>query len=300
MGLSSLSMRKIFTLMVLYLFVPISHAETVVNSVLRDDNSQIYYYHQIKDNSHQTLLLVVQSGACVSVFHQLDTRLLLEKLAFHSDILWVEKYGLTNESMTSECPRAYIENNSPLQRVDDYIKVLKKFTDQYQRIIVVGAQEGAAVASLLLADENLPITAGIIINSGGGSYANNEIWQIEKFPIDVMDNDHPVISKFLEQDNNDDLSFSFNNHGYRWWYEMLNTNMYETLKKSQKPLLIIQGLADREVSNDGSQAMYDRLTNKKNVTVYYYETLNHELSNNFRLPDINDAVSDVRYWLDHL
>ncbi|MGL4673361.1 MAG: hypothetical protein ACRCXK_00735, partial [Wohlfahrtiimonas sp.] len=60
------------------------------------------------------------------------------------------------------------------------------------------------------------------------------------------------------------------------------------------------GLADREIALDNSQTMYDCLTNKENVTVYYYENLNHELSENFRLPDIDDAVFDVHYWLDQL
>lgn len=81
---------------------------------------------------------------------------------------------------------------------------------------------------------------------------------------------------------------------------MLNTNMYETLKKSQKPLLIVQGLADREILLDDSDTMYERLTNKKNVTVYYYETLTHEYAANFHLPDIDHAIKDVRYWLEQL
>lgn len=284
------------------LWASILHAETIVNSVLRDDESPIRYYHHIKNHNNQTLLLVVQSGACVSVFHQLDTRILLEKLNFDADVLWVEKYGLTNESTQSKCPQEYIENNAPLQRMDDYLKVLKKFAPRYQRIIVIGAQEGAAIASLLLADESIPIVAGIVINSGGGTYANDAIWQIEQSPTEVMENDHPVISRFLEEGKQGKLPIDirFQNHGYRWWYEMLNTNMYETLKKSQKPLLIVQGLANRAVSSEGSHVMYDRLTDKKNVKVYYYETLTHEYAANFHLPDIDHAIKDVRYWLEQL
>lgn len=295
-------MKKIFIGLLLSLLSSTLHAETIVNSVLRDDGSQVHYYHHIKGNNNQTLLLVVQSGACISVFHQLDTRILLEKLDFDADVLWVEKYGLTNESAQSKCPQAYIENNAPLQRVDDYLKVLKKFVPRYQRIIVVGAQEGTAIASLLLADESIPIVAGIVINSGGGTYANDAIWQIEQSPTEVMENDHPIVSRFLEEGKHGNLpiDINFQNHGYLWWYEMLNTNMYETLKKSQKPLLILQGLANRAVSSEGSHVMYNRLTNKKNVTVYYYENLNHEISENFKLPDINDAVFDVRYWLNRL
>ncbi|MGL4675220.1 MAG: hypothetical protein ACRCXK_10200, partial [Wohlfahrtiimonas sp.] len=256
-------MRKIFIVVIL-LLVSILHAATIVKSVRREDYSKIRYYHNIKNEKNDTLLLVIQGGACISVFHQLDTRLLLEKLNFNADVLWVEKYGLTNESAQSVCPKEYVENNSPLHRLDDYLQVLNSLENQYQKIIVVGAQEGAAIASLLLADENMPITAGIVINSGGGSYANDAIWQIEKQPAEVIENDHPVISRFLEQAKQGDLpkNINFQNHGYRWWYEMLNTNMYETLKKSKKPLLIVQGLADREIALDNSQTMYDCLTNK--------------------------------------
>lgn len=294
-------MRKIFFTIIL-LLISVVQAEMIVKSLLRDYHSRLRYHHHIKSDNNDTLLLVIQSGACISVFHQLNTRILLEKLNFNSDVLWVEKYGLTNESALSECPKEYTENNSPLHRLDDYIKVLKKFAGQYQKIIVVGAQEGAAIASLLLADDTLPITAGIVINSGGGSYANDAIWQIEKQPTEVIDNDHPVISRFLEQAKQGDLpkNISFQNHSYRWWYEMLNMNMYETLKKSIKPLLIVQGLADREISSDNSQALYYCLIKKENVTVYYYESLTHEFSDNFRLPDINDAVADVRHWLEQL
>ncbi len=294
-------MRKILIVAIL-LVVSTVHAATVVRSVLRHDFSKIRYYHHVQSHNDDTLLLVIQSGACISVFHQIDTRIVLEKMNFNADVLWVEKYGLTSEGYQSECPQEYIDNNSPLQRLEDYSQVLKQLSSQYQRIIVMGAQEGAAIASLLLADESIPIVAGIVINSGGGSYANDVVWQIEKRPTDVIDNDHPVISKFLEQGKQGNLpkNINFQNHGYRWWYEMLNTNMYETLKQSQKPLLIVQGLADRELSKDGEHEMYDCLTDKDNVTVYYYEDLNHEISENFQLPDINDAILDVKYWLEQL
>lgn len=295
-------MKKVFLWVIICCSAPIIYAETIVNSISRADNSLVRYYHYTQENNHKTLLMMVQSGACISVFHQLDTRILLEKLGLQTDVLWVEKYGLTNESANSKCPQEYIENNSPLLRVDDYILVLNKLADQYDKIIVIGAQEGAAVVSLLLANETLPITAGIVINSGGGSYANDVLWQIEKFPMKVLDESHPITSEFLESTKNGDLptKLAFQNHGYRWWYEMLNTNMYETLKKSQKPLLIVQGLADREILLDDSDTMYEQLTNKKNVTVYYYETLTHEYAANFRLPDIDHAIKDVRYWLEQL
>lgn len=294
-------MRKI-SIAVVLLLLSILQVEAVVQFVPREDYSNIRYYHNIQNKESDILLLVIQGGACISVSHQVNTRQLLEKLTIDADILWVEKYGLTNESAESVCPQEYIENNSPLHRLDDYLQVLNNLMHSYQKIIVIGSQEGAAIASLLLADENIPITAGIVVNSGGGSYANDAIWQIEKRPTEVMDNDHPVISRFLEQAKQGDLpqNINFQNHGYRWWYEMLNTNMYETLKQSTKPLLIVQGLADREISSDGSHAMYECLTNKENVTVYYYENLNHELSENFSLPDIDDAVFDVQYWLDQL
>lgn len=277
--------------------------DVLPQKISREDGSEIWYYHNDVPDNNETLFVIVQGGSCISVPHQQNRMALFKDLKFKADTLWVEKYGLTNEDRGDQCPSEFIENNSPLQRVDDYLAVFDLLKDQYQRIIVLGAREGAAIMSLLLADESVPISAAIAINTGGGSYANDMVWQIEKVrPMDDLEIDHPVISKFLEQGKSgkiaDDVGLL--DHNYRWWYEMLNTNMYKTLKNSHKPLLIIQGLADRQLSTDNLNTPYYCLINKENVTVYYYEDLNHELADSFEQPDIPCVVKDVQYWLEHL
>lgn len=293
-------MKKLILLIVICLYQYVVATEVEPKKILRQDGSEILYYHHITADNHRTLFVIVQGSSCISVPQQYDRMSLFEDLQFQADTLWVEKYGLTYEDRDSNCPIEYIENNSPLQRVDDYLAVFAQVANRYDRIIVLGAREGAAIMSLLLADERLPISAAIAINMGGGSYANDLVWQIET--ADDLEHNDSVISAFLEQGKNGEISenVGFLDHNYRWWYEMLNTNMYNILKNSQKPLLIIQGLADRHLSSDMYSSSYYCLIRKENVTVYYYENLNHELATSFDQPDVPKVIKDVQYWLKHL
>lgn len=278
-------------------------ANFLPKTIPRTDGTEVIYYHDVGIGNNDTLFVIVQGGSCISVPQQSDRMSLFEDLNFKADTLWVEKYGLTNEGRSSRCPQAYIENNTPLQRVDDYVLVLNHIAGQYKRITVLGAREGAAILSILLADDRVPISEAIAVNTGAGSYANDMIWQIEKVRVlDDLALEHPVISKFLEQGKNGEISEDarFLDHNYRWWYEMLNGNMYNTLKNSHKPLLIIEGLADRHLTYDNKNTPYYCLIHKDNVTVYYYEDLTHELANSFDGPEIPNIVRDVKYWLEHL
>lgn len=293
-------MIKILILIILSSLASAWATDIDVDSVPRKDGSNIIYYHHVMEDNYNTLLVIIQGGACIAVPKQRERMKLFEDLDYKADVLWVEKYGLTNEGYDSTCPMAYIENNSPLQRASDYVTVFEHLSGKYQKIIVLGAREGAAVLSLLVADEKVPINAAIAINSGGGSYPNDMLWQIETIDHSTADEtDHPVISRFLQQAKSGDLpkDVSFHDHGYRWWYEMLNTNMYQTLKNSEKPLLLIQGLADRQLLIENQEDAYYKLIHRKNVTVYYYEQLNHELANSFDQPDVPNVVKDVQAWL---
>ncbi|GAA5094495.1 hypothetical protein [Wohlfahrtiimonas larvae] len=271
--------------------------------IARDDGSDILYYYHQEDDNNDTLFVIIQGSACISVPYQYGRMSLFADLNFKADTLWVEKYGLINEGRDAECPSTFIENNSPLQRVDDYVTVFRQLSGRYKHIILLGVREGAAIMSLLLANENLPISAAIAINTGAGSYANDMVWRIETAEsLDDLVLEHPVISKFLEQGQNGEITndIGFLDHNYHWWYEMLNTNMYNTLKNSHKPLLIIQGLADRYMSSDIYISSYYCLISKENVTVYYYKNLNHELADSFDQPDIPKVLTDIQSWLNHL
>lgn len=232
-------LMKIFMLVAMFWLPQCVLGEDISQHISRKDGTDVIYYHHVVVDNNGTLFVIIQGGSCISVPHQLERMSLFEDLDFKADTLWVEKYGLTNEDRSSTCPQIYIENNTPLQRVDDYITVFNQLSGQYQRIIILGAREGAAILSLLLADENMPISAAIAVNTGAGSYANDMVWQIEQVKaLEDLALEHPVISKFLEQGKNGEISddVRFLEHNYRWWYEMLNTNMYSTLKSSENEL----------------------------------------------------------------
>lgn len=74
------------------------------------------------------------------------------------------------------CPREYLQSDSPTQRVQEINLVLDIFRaeDNYSRFIVLGDSEGVFVANLLAARADY-IVATISFNGGGRWFTNTVI-----------------------------------------------------------------------------------------------------------------------------
>lgn len=298
-------MSRIIVWIIMLAMAPAYAADATIKRTRRADGSYITYYLQSNYNyrNSSTLLVLVQGSACISIPQQTYNIDLVRSIAPDADLLWVEKYGLTHEDRQSVCPQAYIENNSPLQRVEDYRVVLNKLAIRYHKVILIGAFDGAAIVSLLVADEGIPITAGISVNSGSPSYAEEIMWRVKNnLSDDKFDESEAVLREFLELGKAGSLPHDMNvdDHGYLWWYEMLNTNICTTLSSTDRPILIIQTLDDHYLSLERMQDMHGTLNKKDNITIQYYEDVDYESMTQVNTIKMKRVLGDIHQWMGGL
>nr|WP_282561669.1 hypothetical protein [Providencia sp. 21OH12SH02B-Prov] len=127
-----------------------------LQKIQNKQGKEIHYY-LLKQNEQpaENLLVLIQGSDCRSVINNTN---MVENFAIafpDNDILLVEKTGLDSqvgkdgkEASAEDCPIAYMENDSPLERKDNYLTLLAHFKNSYQHIVLLGGSEGAVVTNL--------------------------------------------------------------------------------------------------------------------------------------------------------
>ena len=127
--------------------------------IQREDNSFIDYYilKYSERTASDTLLLILQGSSCNNVIHKKKMKEVA--LAWpKADILLVEKYGIGAELLQQKgaerksCPAAFLEMDSPEQRVSDILQVLSKVSvlTEYKNYLMIVGSEGAVVSNMSL------------------------------------------------------------------------------------------------------------------------------------------------------
>ena len=289
----------------------ISAHEASTQTLTRQDGSLIDYYLLNKSDASpsDTLLLILQGSDCNSVLQVESIFSNLKNVWPVADLLLIEKYGITRElafssdAERSDCPHAYIQNDSPKQRVSDIKAVLREVRRDfaYPRFIVVGGSEGALVANLLAAEINT-IDATVAFNGGGQMFVDDVLHSIGAGAANSEESVEAAqgflgFSNHVLNSEPSDLQVS--GHGYHWWYQMLSIDQLEILKEVNTPLLLIQGGRDSSVSPDKVSEMIESLrkAQKNNIDFLPYENLDHTFYDEQEVSHQSEVVEDIRQWL---
>ncbi|MEX6038682.1 hypothetical protein [Providencia hangzhouensis] len=141
-----------------------------------------YYLIQKQAKKSKDLLVLLQGSDCKSVINKPNMLKNFGVVFPHNDILLVEKTGLNSqvgvngEEASEECPVDYMSKDSPLERANNYVTVLKQLKNDYQHIVLLGGSEGALVTNLILTQENF-ITASVALNVGGQYFINDVLYK---------------------------------------------------------------------------------------------------------------------------
>lgn len=277
--------------------------------IARSDGTNITYYLLAQDNPEKTLLVLIQGSDCNSVRHNMRINSEFPDVMPQASILTVEKYGITAElpwSNTSErddCPAAYIENDSPKQRVKDYTQVLSTLRKErkYKRIVLLGGSEGAVVANLL-ASELSYINATVSLNGGAPRFIDDVLHNIKSRSPSAeayQEAANGFTGFYKHILNSEPFELSMSGHGYRWWRNMFEIDQRAILSRVETPLLLIQSGLDKNVSVRLAQEQAAELSkDQPNIEFKMYNNLDHS----FNMPDgssrVDDVIQDIRSWLD--
>ncbi|WP_417434549.1 alpha/beta hydrolase [Idiomarina abyssalis] len=260
--------------------------------------SKITYHLGSREKPTNNLLLILQGSDCRSALSINSIKSAFPKVRQDADVLIIEKWGLSPD--INACPQAYIDNDSPSQRVSDAKQVLNHLKEKkrYQSVYVLGGSEGAVIAVMLR--KALPgITATIAFNGGGNSFQNDIEHNIEaSTPPEVTGAVLEEFRGFADKIRESDKAFAVDSsqHGYKWWKEMLTLKQTQVIESGETPLLIIQSGQDNSVDPEQTHAMVESLGVSENVDYQFFEQLDHALRSDSS-NDINDsALTAMREW----
>lgn len=305
-------MKRTMIFFVMTLFaVSVSAHEAPTQTLTRQNGSLIDYYllNQSGDDRSDTLLLILQGSDCNSVLQVESIFSNFKNVWPEADLLLIEKYGITRELVFSsdlerpDCPQAYIQNDSPKQRISDIKAVLREVRSDfsYPRLIVVGGSEGALVANLLAAEINT-IDATVAFNGGGQMFVDDVLHSIEAGAAnseEAVEAAQGFLGFSNHVLNSEPSDLQVSGHGYQWWYQMLSIDQLEVLKEMNTPLLLIQGRRDSSVSPDKVSEMIESLrkAQKNNIDFLPYENLDHTFYDEQEVSHQNEVVEDISQWL---
>ncbi|ELX8378226.1 acyl-CoA thioester hydrolase/BAAT C-terminal domain-containing protein [Providencia vermicola] len=276
-----------------------------LQKIQNKQGKEIHYY-LLKQNEQpaENLLVLIQGSDCRSVINNTN---MVENFAIafpDNDILLVEKTGLDSqvgkdgkEVSAEDCPIAYMENDSPLERKDNYLTLLAHFKNSYQHIVLLGGSEGAVVTNLIVADTDM-VHASISLNGGGAFFINDVLYSIEK-TVPSEESSHAiegfkqfakdVVQNKLQQDNYP------SEHGKKWWREMLMINNQKLLQSVKTPHLVIQTMNDTHVDPHSVMRMMGYVNNN-HVSFKTYPDLDHFFIDDKGKSQTNVIVNDIQKW----
>lgn len=269
-----------------------------------------YYLDQTSADSasSDTLLIILQGSDCNSVKHDNFINLHGKEIWPSADLLMVEKPGITealpfnSDPERPDCPAAYLQQDSPTQRMLDLKAVVSKVqtTRSYERIITVGGSEGAVVAAMFAAQTEMP-AAVILINGGGRWFLDDVLHNMEASMPEgdsrlALEGFRGFAQRVLE---GEPFHIDMSGHGYAWWRDVLSIDLQSVISQIRAPVLIVQGGKDQAVSPESVDTMVKYLQEVGVVplTLLTYAELDHGLSDPYGQSKTGQVVADVVIWL---
>lgn len=300
-------MKVIFTFLLLLIHALNVQAQAISyeQKIYREKTKEIKFYLISKGKQKSTdLLVLVQGSDCRSAINNANMIHTFGAAFPENDILLVEKTGLNNrvglgekEVRDTDCPVDYMKNDSPLERAENYIKVLREYKNAYRRIILLGGSEGAVVVNLIASKVDF-IYASIALNGGGRYFIDDVIYNIRNTtPIDAVDDSIESFKQFSEAVKNKQMDPSqyVSGHGQKWWYEMFTLDNQSILNSVKTPHLVIQTMSDVNVDVPSTLEMVKEL-NQSNISFKSYQGLDHFFKNNHQKSGAYIIINDIQKW----
>ncbi len=277
----------------------------------RPDGSDVKYYLIRADENDRSgvLLLINQGSDCNSILNNKAVFTDLRNIWPNADLLLIEKYGIdqslpfSSDVERTDCPREYILNDSPEQRIADIERVLEvvRSNNHYPDLILLGGSEGAVITNLL-ASRLDQVTAAIAFNGGGRWFLDDVVHSIES-GTDLPEEAAAEIEGFKGFSehilNSTPVDLAVSGHGYSWWYQMLKIDQLAELQKIEVPLLLVQSGKDASVSALKVDEMILALhkQGKDNIDYRVYEELDHTFKDADGSSQLSRVVLDMQAWL---
>lgn len=270
-----------------------------------DQGKEIHYYLlQASAERSKNLLILIQGADCKSVINNLNMVRNFGVAFPDNDILLVEKTGLDaqvgkdyTEVPLEDCPMAYMKNDSPLERADNYLLLINKLNSFYDNIVLIGGSEGAIVVNIISAKTD-KIKAAVSMNSGGQFFINDIINSIENsMPKEQAAEAVEGYTKFAREvvQSNRENDQLMSGHGNKWWREVLTLNNQRLIQSTKAPLLVIQALRDINVDPHSAKSMMKHIDNPK-VVFKTYSDLDHFFVDSDKKPQTTVVVNDIQQW----
>ncbi|AOE98543.1 alpha/beta hydrolase [Serratia marcescens] len=292
-------------LSVLALWSGLAMAQSAALTLPREDKSSIRYYLDaaVPGETSPALLVILQGSDCNSVRH---IRLVapMRQVLPAADLLTVEKYGIDDRLPYSEdvprrdCPDAFVQRDTPQQRVSDVTQVLQTVIKQngYRQVAVLGGSEGAVIANLVTASSGR-IDATLAFSGGGRWFIDDVRHSAAGAPAEEKAGLNAFLQQVLAAPP---FPLNASDHGYGWWHGMLSIDQLATLRSIKTPVLIVQGGQDRAVSPGavGKMIAELRAAGKTNITYRNYSALDHVMRRENGDSEMTRVVADMRAWLE--
>lgn len=299
----------VFTLVLLGAGCAVKPALKSLQIVDEERGHTISYYleRSSKKGAADLLLLVLQGSDCNSVTHSMlaqDAKL----IAPNADILYIEKPGIdaslahNSNPERPDCPKAYLEQDTPLRRAQDAERVLAKLhtSGKYKNMIAVGGSEGALVAVVLAAQSN-HLDAAVSINGGGRFFIDDVLHNIEMTsPPEKVQEDLEGFKGFAEFIQAGEPSLiDVSNHGYQWWHVSLSLDQSEYLQAVSIPMLLVQAESDKNVSAKNAKIMVEEAVTSGNqkINLLSLPGLDHALLDSQGESQKLRVYKDIRAWI---
>lgn len=290
------------------LISPIFAGDVLKNSqngqLLRPDQTSIIYYLQKRELPAKYLAVILQGSDCNSIYNNEFVLDNFTNLTASTDLLFVEKYGITkalpylNDEERTDCPTSYLENDSVTQRVEDYVAVLNQVKDSYEAIYLIGGSEGAMIGALL--SERLDYLKAAVLLNGGGQFFLDDIFYFMEtnIPDEHKSTVKSQLKEQLEQLLKDDEKGTYlSGHGAKWWREIVGVDLQKSLNNSHNRVLYIQTLNDQNVNWQGAIEMSKKVTSDQ-VEFLFIEGQNHFFEDEKGERTIGEMKEMIKQWLE--
>ncbi|WP_162941054.1 alpha/beta hydrolase [Photobacterium salinisoli] len=285
--------------------VPSPVLSRVTEELRRSDGSDITYY--LSGRGSDRLLVLIQGSDCNSVFHNNNINGNFSRVMDDADILTVEKYGIDNglswntDPQRADCPDAYLKQDSPSQRVADYLTVLDKLDqdNRYSQIVLLGGSEGALVANLLAAKSDK--VAGVVALNGGGRFFIDDVLynmqsQMSPQAFSEAEQGFRQFAEAVLQSNEMDTAVS--GHGFKWWKAMLTADQQQILQTIDVPVLLIQSEEDTNVDPHAFESMVRALKKTApHIQPRTYAGLDHAFNDAQGQSQVERVLDDIKVWI---
>jgi len=311
-----MSKKPIVSIYTFLFVIECAFSQTITTNPLkleREDGSLITYYLETRNSErHSKNLFVLFQGSDYNSIRNNPVMDKMKAILPNTDILTIEKYGITDvlpfsRNSRDSIPHEYLAFDNPNQRVADantvVTSLMKNFN--YEKIIVFGGSEGADVA-YLFSSKYKYVQATITIGGGGRFFIDDVIHSIKcsnELSEEKKEANIEEVKQFYQYVlSHDSLDFNAGGHGFSYWKTMFSSDFQEIINNISTPLLILQGGKDNSASPEKATEMVQALKQlgKNNIDYLFYPEYDHSLNLSFDDKATEIVFSDIQKWIQKI